>query len=654
MSYDGEDKQAIKEVPAGDVSSAPHRTLSPFWRYLVIVVTAMGLFAAVNQVFILRLLGHIELQNATIYFYFAIFLSIVFIIYPGAKRSSRTSVPWYDVMLFCLTFGISTYFIVVSWDITYKGWDFQPPFQAGILAAGLCLIVLETVRRVGGNILLAICIIFALYPTFAGHLPGLLQGFQLSLWNTLSYHAMGLSSLMGLTTGIFGLLLVGFMFFGVVLITTGGGQFFINIAYALFGTQRGGPAKVSIFSSALFASISGSVIANVVTTGSITIPAMKKVGYPAHFAAAVEACASTGGTITPPIMGATAFIMAAWLNMPYFQVAIAAAIPAFLYYVALFTQVDAYAATHKLVGIDRSKVPSLTKTILHGWPFILSFATLLYFMYLRRESQAPFMASGIMLLSAMLQKHTRIYLKDFLRLLEEAGRVLSMIMPLLAGIGFIVGSFAVTGLGLAFSSEVVHLAGDNWILLLALGAIGSFVLGMGMTVTACYIFLALVLAPALIALDFNPLAVHLFVIYWGVASFITPPVALGAYTASTIAGASSSRTGFQAMRLGIVVYLVPFIFVLNPALVLQGSLSQLALLLPTALVGIWLIGSGLEGYVLGLGRMLIIPRVITFIAGLGLAVPYWEIKIGGAIALTIAIIIHIMTGGLTRHRQVQT
>ncbi len=632
MSYTPESESSPKKVSRGTQRT---RTLEPFWRGVVVALVILALFTAINKVFLLRLLGSLEFENATVYVFLTLILSIVFIVFPPTRRMAGSSVPWYDVTLFIATVVICGYLAVNAWDITKYGWDYQPPLHMFIGSVLLSLIALEAVRRVAGPIVLTVFGVFAIYPAVAESMPGLLYGFQLSIENTLAFHALGNSSLLGITARIFGSLVFGYVTFGAVLMATGGTKFIIDLAFCLVGAQRGGPAKVAVIASSLFGTMSGSVIANVATTGSVTIPLMKKSGYPPHLAGAIECTSSMGGSITPPIMGSVAFIMAAWLGMPYFKIAVAAAIPAILYYFALFLQVDAYAVTHKLKGLSKSELPNLKQTLKKGWPYFLTFVVLVLFMYLRRESQAPYIASVVLIVTAMINKNTRLYLKDFLGLFVNLGRLLPMIFTLLAAMGFVVGSFAVTGLAPVFASELSMLAGGVTILLLVFGAIGSMFLGMGMPISAAYIFLAIVLAPGLIANGIDPVAAHLFVIYWGTTAYMTPPVASGAYTAAALAEASFFRTGFQAMRLGIVMYLIPFFFVFAPVLVLQAPIAGLAVPLLTAVLGIFIMAAGLGGYLLGVGRLNWLQRVPFVISGLLIAMPGWTTDIVGIGLATI-------------------
>jgi len=437
------------------------------------------------------------------------------------------------------------------------------------------------------------------------------------------FHVMTRESIIGIPTRTFCELVIGFMLFSSTLQVTGGGLYFTRFASALLGSVRGGPAKVSVVASGLFGSISGSAVANVAVDGWITIPTMKKTGYSAEYAAAVEACASSGGAIMPPVMGAVAFVMASFLEVPYAAVAVAATVPALLYYFGLFVQIDAHAAKMGLAGLPRQELPSLTATLKEGWIYLGSIAVLVYLLFqLKQEAQAPYVASALLLAGAALRKETRPDLTTLYKLILSSGVVLVEMMAILAGIGLIMGGLSMTGVAISFSSELVNLFGKNAFAMLFLGAIVSYILGMGMTITACYIILAIVLVPALTPLGFDVMAVHLFVLYCGLFSFITPPVALAAYVAAVIGGANFWKTGLQAMRLGFVKYLVPFFFVYNPALILHGN-SGLAIAetVAAAFLGVFILGSSIEGYLAGLGRLTLLLRGAFFCIGFLLFYP---------------------------------
>jgi len=489
--------------------------------------------------------------------------------------------------------------------------------------------VIEAARRAGGWPIGLIVAVAGLYPIFADVVPGPIQGFPSSPSQTAIYHAMSRESVMGIPLQAFANLVIGFLLFGVALQQTGGGKFFINLAFALLGHVRGGPAKVAVFSSGLMGSMSGSVITNVLTTGVLSIPAMRKVGFGRSYAAGVEACASTGGVLMPPVMGATAFIMASFLNISYGTIALAAAVPSFLYFMGLFIQIDAYAARHELKGLPANELPSLRQTLKEGWYFIFVFALLIWLLFfLRREAIAPFYATALLLVINQVLPYQRWGWEDVKGFFSSAGKLFAELIAILAGVGLLVGALSVTGMSGTIANDLIFLAGGNTLVLLFMGAATSFILGIGMTVTAAYIFLAVALAPALInGGGMDPLAVHLFILYWGMLSFITPPVALGAFAAATVAGARPMETGFQAMKLGSVIYFIPFLFVLNPALILQGSWDEILIVLPQAIVGVALIAGGMQGYLLGIGnlslyRVLQWPIRLALIAGgMLLAIP---------------------------------
>jgi TRAP transporter 4TM/12TM fusion protein len=394
------------------------------------------------------------------------------------------------------------------------------------------------------------------------------------------------------------------MIFGVVLQNTGGGSFFLNIAQALLGHKRGGAAKMGVLGSGFFGMLSGSTVSNVLTIGSLTIPAMKKTGYSPQMAAAIESCASAGGPIMPPVMGAAAFIMASFLSIPYYQVAIGAAIPACLYYLGLFVQVDGYAAKNGIIGLPRKDLPPIWRTLKEGWFYFLVIAVLCYFLLtLRVEAWAPFYASALLLVLTMFRKETRLNGKAILNILFESGRVIMQLVAILAAAGLLIGGLSIPGITLSFSRELVILAGQNTLLILIVGAITSFILGLGMTTSACYIFLAIVMAPALVALKIDPLAAHLFIFYWGALSELTPPTALCVAAASGIAGSEFMPTAWKAMKLGAVKYILPFFFVYAPTLLTNGPWLSVILHTVFAVFGIWILASALEGYLIGLGEI---------------------------------------------------
>lgn len=633
---------------------ARHRNLRGPVRWIFILFSALAIGAAAFYNFYLSVMGWIFDETGYLFFLLGLFLSLVYLAFPARRNAPPGRIPWYDYLAAGLVLVTTGYCFIHSMDILTMGWEVVAPWPAKIVSLVMLVLVLEGGRRTGGNVFCAVCAFFAAYPLFAGVMPAFLQGKSFGFWRVMSYHALGSESIIGIPLKVVGTILIGYMLFAVTLQRTGAGPFFLNLALALLGTVRGGAAKVSIFSSGMMASMSGSVISNVVSTGSFTIPAMKRTGYSAHYAAAVEACASAGGVIMPPIMGATAFVMAEMLRVPYLHIITAAAVPSVMYYFCLFYQADAYAAKNGIKGQAREDCPSILAVLKEGWFYLVAIALLIYIVvFLWREAQAPWYTTALLLVMTMFRKETRLNWHRLMDLFEGAGKFLGEITAILAACGLIIGAMSITGVAHSFSHEVISFAGDNVALLLVLGAISSFILGMGMTITACYIFLAIVMAPALIQAGYSPLAVHLFIMYWGVASFITPPVALGSFAAASVAGADPMRTGFASMRLGAAKYLLPFFFVLNPALILQGDAWEVLRAITTCTIGIALIGSAMEGYLLGVGKL---PRwsiPFILIAGLALGYPEYRTDIAG-LALAALIVFLSLPGIRRRNLEAQS
>lgn len=586
------------------------RQLGGFWRGLLIAATAATIFLCINQQFTLRFfVGYTQLNTEYFYLLILCMLPFTFVIFPATKTATLDRVPWYDVGLFAATIAASAYVMLNIRAAAELGWEFSGAPRP-VIAAGLAMWVLlmEALRRTGGWSLLLSVLPFTLYPLFAGaRWLGPLRGQQSTLDQAVAYHTLSNESLLGIPIQAFADTVIGFLVFGTALMTTGAGKFFINLAFALCGTFRGGAAKVCIFASGLLGMMSGSIVSNVLTAGTMTIPAMKRSGFRASYAGAIEACASTGAVIAPPVMGATAFVIAQFLNVSYAEVAVAAIIPAALYYLGLFMQVDSYAARHKLEGIRRAELPSVWTTLKDGWYYVFVIALLIVMLlYFKRESHAPFYATALLLvLNQLFSKDTRWTLATLPRFLELNGRTFVELVAILAGCGLLIGAFSMTGVVSSLANDLLRIAGANALLLLAMCAITSLILGLGLTTTACYIFLAILVAPALEKLGLNRMAVHMFIFYWGMLSSITPPVAIASFAAAGIAGAPAMKTGWESMRVGSIIYFIPFFFVLNPALVLQGESPYLPALglMALAAVGTLFICGGMQGYQAGIGDL---------------------------------------------------
>ncbi len=624
---------------ATEQTGLPVRGKGGIARPLILAFGLVGVLLHINQIYNVQFfVGHLMIDTSYYYILVALFLSLVFVIYPAHKKAFHR-IPIYDWGLFAAAIASGLYLAWNGERIIQEGWDILAPTGATIIAGVVCLLALEAVRRIGGWILFSICGFFFLYPLFAEQMPGFMWGPQSPFEEVVRVHAMGTESIIGVPMRAVSSILIGFLVFGSALAVTGGGEFFMAFATALMGTSRGGPAKVAVLSSGFFGSLSGSVISNVVTTGKLTIPTMRRTGYPPTYAASVEACASTGGALMPPVMGVVAFIMAEILNISYATVVIAALVPAVLFYLALLLQADNFAARNGLVGQNRSEIPKLRAVLADGWHFLFSLVVLIYLLiWVGVESQAPYYATLVLLASSALMSKIapgRIAFRpaQLVDLVDDAARNIANIVGILVGIGMIVGALSFTGVGPAFSSELVLLAGDDVLFLLLMGAITSFVLGMGMTVSACYIFLAIVLGPALQEAGLNVIASHLFILYWGMLSYITPPVALAAVAASTISGSNAMRTGFMAMRMGIVNFILPFLFVLTPTLILEGDFFDILRDTGTAVVAVWLMAAGFEGWLYGVGRIEWPSRIPLLAAAAAFLFPGWESDAAGIVVL---------------------
>ncbi|ARB48021.1 TRAP transporter permease [Alloalcanivorax xenomutans] len=614
------------------------RSLSGVWLWVPRLATLALTLITIDYLFNLQIINIItRVESQFFYTVVALMLPLVFLLWPINRHGARDRVPWYDVLLFIAAVVVCAFFVYNAEHILNRGWEYAAPGHAVTLSFLFWAIVVEAVRRAGGWPIAVIVGGASLYPIFADVMPGPIQGFPSSPDATAIYLAMSREGIMGIPLQAFANLVIGFLLFGVALQQTGGGRFFINLAFSLLGHVRGGPAKVAVFSSGLMGSMSGSVITNVMTTGVMSIPAMRRMGFGKSYAAGVEACASTGGVLMPPVMGATAFIMASFLNIPYGTIALAAVVPSVLYFLGLFIQIDAYAARYGIKGLPEDELPSLRQTLKEGWYFIFVFALLIWLLFfLRREATAPFFATALLLIINQLLPYQRWGWREVKNFFSTSGKLFAELIAILAGVGLLVGALSVTGLSGTIANDLIFLAGGNTLVLLLMGALTSFILGIGMTVTAAYIFLAVALAPALInGGGMDPLAVHLFILYWGMLSFITPPVALGAFAAATVAGARAMETGVQAMRLGSVIYFIPFLFVLNPALIFQGAWYEVVMVITQAFFGVLLIACAMQGYLLGVGdlsvnRVLEWPIRLALIGGgMLLAIPG-----GGPVPLT--------------------
>jgi TRAP transporter 4TM/12TM fusion protein len=528
--------------------------------------------------------------------FFAIAMAGIFLCVKSRPGESGIGIPWYDWILAGASLLAGGYVTVMYPTIAYRLGVLAP--ERWLLGGMTILLILEATRRVVGWALVWIAVPIILYAKFAYLLPGILNSRGSSWQRIASYLYLDSSGIFGLPFDVAAGIVVAFIFFGQALYAVGGDKFLTDIALVLMGRYRGGTAKVAVVSSTLFGTVSGSAVANVVVDGAITIPMMKKSGYPSHVAAAIEAVASNGGQIMPPVMGVAAFLMAEFLNVPYAEVALAAAIPACLYYIALFTQIDLEAARLGLVGMPQNQIPKLGDVMKRGSVFLVPLLVLIYgLMIANWEPGKAGMAAAITtFVVGALGRETRPSLKGISSSIEETGKILLDIVVVTALAGLVIGAFQLSGLTFKFALLLVSTAGGNILLLLVLTAVVSIILGMSLPTTVVYIMLAVLVGPALVQVGIDPLAAHLFFFYFGMLSLITPPDCIATYAAASIARADFWKSGWTGMRLGIVAYIVPFVFVFHPALLFRGSMAEIVTAIVTAIIGVILLATGVAGY----------------------------------------------------------
>lgn len=548
-------------------------------------------------------------------------LSLGFVLFPASKGLLRNRTAYFlDIFLALMSVSLGAY-VVYSADgfADRVGIPNQADYVFGTIAV---LLILELTRRVVGKSMAIVAVVFLLYSLFGSYLPAFLEHPGVDAEMLTSTLLISLEGIFGVALGVSANMLLIFVVVARFLVDTGTGQFIMDFSSSLIGWARGGPAKIAVISSGLFGSISGSAVANVLGTGSVTIPMMKRLGYKPHFAGAVEAAASTGGQIMPPVMGAAAFVMAEVLGVPYAKVCIAAALPAILYYAALLIMVDIEAARTNLTGIPRENLIPVKKTLKEGWFYIIPLVVLIY---LIMTGSSPQKAGVITIASSIvinvLNRKNRLSLRQYLNILKEGSLGCILIAMACATAGIIMGCVNLTGLGPSFSSVLVSLAGGNQLALLLLTMVASLILGMALPTLICYMILAVLIAPALVNMGVEPMAAHLFVLYFGVVSFVTPPVALAAYAGAAIANADAMKTGWTAAKLATCMFVLPFMFVYNPELILINGLNWgIVPIVVTSLIGTTSICMAIQGYIFTpIKRWWV--RVVLFLAGLSLIYP---------------------------------
>lgn len=548
-------------------------------------------------------------------------LAIIFIRYPFSGGRDRSSLPWYDAILAALGLCTCLYLAYIYGDIEANPFIMRPTmFNIGII---LIPMIWESLRRTTGWSLTIVFTVFFAY-VFVGHLmPGMLEGKEQKFYRAIAELGVSNVAILGLPTKIIVLTVVLFIWMGQLLLHTGASEWFTDVAAAIMGRSRGGSAKIAVVASGLFGSISGSAVSNVASTGVITIPLMRQAGYDAKTAGAIEAVASTGGQIMPPIMGAAAFLMAELLELEYTEIILAALVPAALYYLAVFVQADLEAAKNGIAPLPKDRIPPLVRVMKEGWFFVIPYVVLIYTLFSLNmpPQESAFWAAicvGIVSLIFGYKGH-RINFAQIWDSIANCGRQSAEIIVIGAMAGIIIAILDRTGLGQALTLILAAVGEDSLFLLLVLTAVVSILLGMGMPTSAIYLLLATMIAPSLIKLGVNPIAAHMFVLYFGLMSMITPPVAIAAFAAASLSGAKPMETGATAVRLGWIAYVIPFVFVLSPSLLGQGDLTHILLATVTAFAGVWVASCGLIGYLFG--PLSLIMRLLFFTSGILLLLP---------------------------------
>lgn len=575
-------------------------------------------------------------------------LALVFLLYPTYKKQSRTKVPFYDWILFGLSIVSCIYLFSVYDEIVTTRGGIANTTDI-IMAILTVMLVFEAARRVTGWVLPILATIFLIYPFFSDQawLPRLLmtRPFDLSdIFGQLYTKTEGLfSTAIGASVQFIFL----FILFGAFLAKSGMGQFFNDLAMALAGHRQGGPAKVAVISSAFMGSINGSAVGNVVSTGAFTIPLMKRIGYDKNFAGAVEASSSIGGQILPPVMGASAFIMAETTGIPYATIALAALIPALLFFLSSLMQVHYRAGRENLRGLPKADLPEVKRVLKNGWHLLIPLVVLIFMLFSGMPvPYAAFYTIVITIIVSWFRKHTRMYVKDIIQALETGTRQALSTIVACGVVGVVIGVVNLTGFGSTLTAAITSLGAGSLMLTLILTMLASIVLGLGLPSIPAYIITATMTAPALAEFGVPVLIAHLFVFYFGIFANITPPVALASFAASGLSGGDPMKTSLFSLRLSLAGFIVPFVFVYEPAMLLinpdglptnatefpLASLADILIVAVSSSIAVIAISAAVEGYiktnmniitriVLGIGAiLLVVPEIVTDMIGYALII----------------------------------
>lgn len=634
MDANGEPKQSPDSEESGAIVHGRVRPDNAFERFLNPIITWLAIAVAIFHLYT----GFAGAYGALIQrsIHLSPILVLTYLLYPTAtKERFYVFGRALDTLLVIGSITIGLYIIDQYHVLTFR--DGNPNVTDMLLGIVAIILVLEATRRVIGWTLPLVAVAFVVYAYWGPNMPGIFghRGYD---WGRILQHSYtSTEGIYGFPIGVSATFVILFITFGAFLQETGAGRFFIDLAFGLFGRVRGGPAKVAVVGSTLFGTISGSATANVVGTGTFTIPMMKRLGYQPTFAAAVEAVSSTGGQFMPPIMGAAVFIMIEMIHVTYREIIVMALLPAILYYVAVFIAVDLEAVRLGLRGMERSELPRPLRLLAEGWPFLAPPVILVFMlMYMHwSPTKSGFWAIVATVAVSSLKAASRLSPRQILSALRAGTMATLQVALACACAGIVVSIFTLTGLGAKVSFALLELAHEALLPMLVIGMVTSILLGMGMPTMPAYIILAVLIAPSLVKAGVPKISAHLFVLYSGIISAITPPVALAAYAGAAIAKAPPLRTGFMAIRIGLAAFIVPFMFVYSPGLVFIGSPWEVIYSVGTSLLGILAFTYGVQGRMLR--ELHIAERMFLVFSGI-LLIPF-SIPVNGiGLILLLAVV----------------
>ncbi|MEI0843224.1 TRAP transporter permease [Brachyspira pilosicoli] len=625
-------------------SESRYRRFKDWKKYLIIVISVAFCLFQLYSI----LSGKITAQvvRAT---HLAFVMALAYLLFPMKKDMPKDKLPWYDVII-AIVGACSWLYISINFDSLVRRAGIYNTTDIIIGIVGI-LILFEACRRIVGTPILIISLVFIVYALFGAYAPGFLNHRGYSIQRLVSHLYYNTEGIMGTPIGASATFIFLFIFFGALLDKTGIGQFFIDICNAIAGSYDGGPAKVAVLTSAMFGTVSGSSVSNTVGTGSFTIPMMKSLGYRPEFAGAVEASASTGGQLMPPIMGAASFLMAESLGIPYKEVAKAAIIPAILYFTGIFIMVHLEAKKTGLKGLSRDSLPKIGELLMKKGYLVIPLATIIYFFVLGKTAiyagLMGIIAAGLVaiinsIVDIILKRERSFTFNDLIDVFVNGARNIISVAVACAMAGIIIGVITLTGLGLKIGAGLISISGGISILLLMLTMISSIILGMGVPTTANYLITSTIAAGAIIGLGFEPLAAHMFVFYFGIIADVTPPVALAAMAGAAIAKSDPLKTGFEATKLSIGAFIIPYMFIFNPQiLMINTTFVEVIPILITSLIGMFGVSAGLDGYVFR--KCNFIERILFIAAGLLSIYPEFYTDIIGIGLIAALIILQIFT-----------